>query len=79
MHHSFSNTLPFSTLGQCCRIAEKLRKTIEEHDFSPVPRVTVSIGCTAYIHGENWQSFLQRADIALYDAKASGKNMVKMR
>jgi len=70
---------PYATLGQCCRIAEKLRTTIEEHDFSPVPRITVSIGCTTYIPGESWEKILQRADIALYDAKRSGRNMVKIR
>jgi diguanylate cyclase (GGDEF)-like protein len=70
---------PFTTLGQCCRTVEKLRKIIEEHDFSPVPKITVSIGCTGYILGETWESFLQRADIALYDAKHSGRNAVKIR
>jgi len=70
---------PFSTLDQCYRTAEKLRKTIEKHDFSPVPQVTVSTGCTAYVPGESQESFLQRADIALYDAKNNGKNVVKVR
>ena len=70
---------PCTTLVQCCHTAKKLCKTVEKHDFSPVPRVTVSIGCTAYIAGENWESFLQRADIALYDAKHSGRNTVKIR
>jgi len=70
---------PFSTLGQCHCTAEKLRKITEEHNFAPVPRVTVSIGCTAYVAGESWESFLQRADIAMYDAKTSGRNAVKVR
>ena len=75
----FSIITPHTTLSRCSHIAEKLRKTVAEHDFSPVPQITVSIGCTAYIAGENWKSFLQRADIALYDAKYSGRNSVKIR
>ncbi|MCL1939900.1 MAG: GGDEF domain-containing protein [Desulfovibrionaceae bacterium] len=75
----FAVVTPFTTLGQCVRTVEKLRRAIEEHDFSPVPKVTVSIGCTGYILGETWESFLQRADIALYDAKNNGRNMVKIR
>ena len=70
---------PFSTLDRMYRTAEKLRKTIAEYDFSPVDRLTVSIGCTAYATGENWESFLQRADLALYEAKHSGRNAVKIR
>ena len=70
---------PFSTLDQMYRTAEKLRKTIEEYDFSPADRITVSIGCTAHAAGENWESFLQRADLALYEAKHSGRNAVKIR
>jgi len=75
----FTIITPFTTLNQCYQIAEKLRRIVEKHDFSPVPRVTVSIGCTAYVVGETWESFVQRADIALYDAKYSGRNMVKAR
>lgn len=70
---------PFSTLHQIWRAAEKLRKTIAGYDFSPVPRVTVSIGCTAYVRGDTWENLLQRADLALYEAKHSGRNKVRIR
>ena len=37
--------------------------------------MTVSIGIAQYkIHKEDWQSFLSRADAALYQAKNEGRN-----
>jgi diguanylate cyclase (GGDEF)-like protein len=37
--------------------------------------LTVSIGVAEYKHGhENWQKFLSRADLALYDAKNAGRD-----
>jgi diguanylate cyclase (GGDEF)-like protein len=64
---------------QVFRMAENLRKRIENHDFPTVKRVTVSIGCTVYLPSEDLKEFFQRADFALYDAKRSNKNNVKVR
>ena len=41
--------------------------------------VTASFGVTAYTPGEDLESFLKRADDAMYDAKKSGKNRVVSR
>ena len=70
---------PFTTRDHMYLTAEKLRKNIAEYDFSPVVQLTVSIGCTAYVAGENWENLVQRADMALYEAKHSGRNAVKIR
>jgi diguanylate cyclase (GGDEF)-like protein len=75
----FAILAPFTTQQQALRVAEKLRKGIAEHNFGSLPPVTVSIGCTAYLPGELMDSFVQRADLALYDAKNSGKNLVRLR
>jgi len=64
---------------QAFRMAENLRKRIEDFDFPHTGRTTVSVGCTAYLAPENIRDFLQRADFALYDAKRDGKNNTKMR
>jgi diguanylate cyclase (GGDEF)-like protein len=60
-------------------IGEKVRAKIAAMVHPDIPRVTVSMGCTTYIPPESPESFLQRADLALYDAKRNGKNMVRVR
>ncbi|MDR2076047.1 MAG: GGDEF domain-containing protein [Desulfovibrio sp.] len=75
----FITLLPFASGAQAARIAEKLRVAVEEHTFGNLPGVTVSVGYTAYKHGDTMETFIQRADLALYDAKHSGKNTVRER
>ena len=64
---------------QVFSMAENLRKRIESYDFPVVKHVTVSIGCTVYLPTEEMKEFVQRADFALYDAKRSNRNNVKIR
>lgn len=60
-------------------LAEKLRKVIEGHlfeqDYSPV-KLTVSIGVACASPDDNFDSMFKRADVALYEAKAQGRNRV---
>lgn len=58
--------------------AEKLRKLIEEYKFSVegIDKVTCSFGVAKYIYGESIAEFINRADVALYDAKNTGRNKV---
>jgi diguanylate cyclase (GGDEF)-like protein/hemerythrin-like metal-binding protein len=57
-------------------LAEKLRTSIEGHHFSKVKKVTVSIGVSEYNGIEDFSSWFNRADGALYWAKAKGRNQV---
>lgn len=75
----FAVLAPFTTHQQALRMAEKLRNGIAGYNFGSLPPVTVSIGCAAYQSGELLDSLIQRADLALYDAKKSGKNLVRYR
>lgn len=75
----FAVVAPYTMQHQAVRMAEKLRNAIAEHSFGSLPPITVSVGCATYRRGESPESFIQRADLALYDAKANGKNMVRMR
>lgn len=56
---------------------ERLRHHVERasvFDRDPALRITVSAGLTEYIAGEAIRDTLARADRALYQAKASGRN-----
>lgn len=55
-------------------LSEKIRKSIEETNFSHVKNVTISIGFTIYIQNETQEPLLKRVDEALYKAKANGRN-----
>lgn len=71
--------LPACELRKALTIAEKLRKTIEDHVVDDAPGFTVSMGCSLHQAGETPDSFIQRVDMALYEAKRNGKNRVCMR
>lgn len=71
--------IPFTPLAQAGRVAEKLCRHIAGHKTPGQPSITVSIGCTSYMTGDDEQSFLTRVDLALYDAKKAGKNTVRLR
>lgn len=59
-------------------LAERLRLAIEEQDFEKVGKVTSSFGVTSFKKNDNADSFIKRADEALYRAKKNGKNRVEI-
>ncbi|NLL19107.1 MAG: GGDEF domain-containing protein, partial [Clostridia bacterium] len=68
------------TEEQALKVAERIRDSIcnypfPQHEYQPNGRVTVSIG-VALTPAESPSALLQRADEALYRAKAAGKNRV---
>jgi diguanylate cyclase (GGDEF)-like protein len=70
--------LPHTPVEAAAEQAERLCRKIREIKI-PVPnadlRVTISIGIAQFRTGqEDWQKFLERADAALYDAKAEGRD-----
>jgi len=64
-----------TTLEDACRIFERFRITVEQHEFPQVGTVTVSVGF-ASISSESPVVILGHADQALYYAKANGRNRV---
>ncbi|MDR2638891.1 MAG: diguanylate cyclase [Helicobacteraceae bacterium] len=60
------------------RKMEQLRLAIETHDYGDAPKVTVSIGVSSYQSGDTIESLIGRADVALYLAKAGGRNRVEI-
>ena len=70
--------LPTCNLRKAVAIAEKLRAIIECHAAEDTPKFTVSMGCGLYQPEENPDDLIHRVDMALYEAKRSGKNQVRM-
>ena len=56
--------------------AENIRTIIEETDFNPVPKITISIGLVNALKKESMIDIYKRVDGALYDAKNGGRNQV---
>jgi diguanylate cyclase (GGDEF)-like protein len=68
---------PDTDITGMSRIAEKLRRIVEAHSFPGQFRITVSFGIAQFVEGESATSFIERADAALYRAKANGRNRVE--
>lgn len=67
---------PHLLLNDALKLAEKLRKAIEEADFPAAIRLTTCIGVSEYRSGERVAELIGRADRALYQAKGLGRNRV---
>lgn len=57
-------------------IAEKIRKIIEQHDFTTGNKQTASFGIAEYIDGDDRRNLTTKADSAMYKAKQLSKNVV---
>ncbi|OOR75498.1 GGDEF domain-containing protein [Bacillus cereus] len=58
------------------QVAESLRFFIETKQFTGISKLTASFGVALYEQGTTREELMQRADIALYEAKKNGKNQV---
>jgi diguanylate cyclase (GGDEF)-like protein len=75
----FLLVLPDTPTDGAAQILERLREIIADLDwsaFSPGMRVTISAGVATLRPDETPDSFLARADSALYSAKAKGRNRI---
>lgn len=77
----FSVILIECPLDKVLEVAERIRKTVEEHKFSlldnKILNITVSIGVAIYPYTvENIELLVEQADSALYKAKRAGRNKV---
>lgn len=72
----FMVLLLYSSLQDAEKIAQRIRKKVQDHVFKSIEQVTVSIGVVSYTENENSTDMLKRVDEALYKAKDSGRNRV---
>ena len=68
--------LPHSDMETAYEAAERIRKTIEGHNFEAFSKVTASFGVVSYQKGESLEAFVNRGDRVMYQAKEKGKNCV---
>jgi diguanylate cyclase (GGDEF)-like protein len=71
--------LPETSNEAAARIVDRLRAIIADLDwsaFSPGLRVTISAGIATLVPHQSPDTFLARADGALYAAKARGRNRI---
>jgi diguanylate cyclase (GGDEF)-like protein len=78
----FAILLPETDLFTASEIAERIRRSIDDEPFQTdqhLVRVTISLGVTRAIpETSDLQALLERADTALYRAKANGRNRVEL-
>ncbi|PKN96486.1 MAG: hypothetical protein CVU43_20455 [Chloroflexi bacterium HGW-Chloroflexi-5] len=71
--------LPFSPAASTLECAERIRKAIQNTSFEGISsQVSASFGVTLFSPDDTQDSFLKRADDALYKAKASGRNRTEL-
>ena len=68
--------LPHCGARDAVNLAEKLRTLIANQPFPPVGSVTSSFGVATFQPEDTLDDWLKRADDALYEAKAAGRNRV---
>lgn len=73
----FALLLPNTTLEQAVQVAERLRQQIHAIE-NPHARISASLGVATYRHGTAPATLLYEADTALYQAKRSGRNQVRI-
>jgi diguanylate cyclase (GGDEF)-like protein len=70
--------LPETSIDGAIVIAERIRKEVAEIKVTGCPRqITISLGIAGWLTGESPEEFVARADMALYNAKNTGRNRVE--
>lgn len=74
----FLAVLPGIDVGGALRCAERVRDAVAREPICDELQVTVSAGVAEYRPGESISDLLTRADQAMYNAKRSGRNRVRV-
>jgi diguanylate cyclase (GGDEF)-like protein len=68
--------LPNTGFSSATELAERIRSALEIHAFPMAQPLTASFGVSLLQASESWEDWLQRTDVLLYRAKATGRNRV---
>lgn len=68
---------PHTDAAGALRLAENLRLAVQGYQFDQIGTRTASFGVATYTAGDTADKIVQRADAALYAAKAAGRNRVE--
>ena len=78
----FTVVLPETSGREAVTVAQRIKDAVEAERFQPVADrsvgLTISIGVTQYVPGEERSRFVQRADQAMYASKQGGRNRVTL-
>lgn len=69
---------PGTSLEGAAELAERIRKSVEDFDFGQFKTVRISLGVTQFREQDTENTFLRRADDAMYTAKNKGRNRVEV-
>lgn len=67
---------PQTPLENAQKLANNLRKLLENNQFHLIDNITCSFGVTKYLPSDEKNETFKRADKALYEAKTTGRNKV---
>ena len=73
----FTIVAPETPAEDAEQFADRLRETLEGHDFEMGHNLSASFGVAAYRPGDSVDGLFKRSDLALYRAKTLGKNRVE--
>ena len=57
-------------------LANNIKQTIKNYEFSAMKHISASFGITTYKAGDNFYDLLKRTDDALYEAKNNGRDSI---
>lgn len=73
----FTILMPGADMMQAMAIAERIRSALEHSNWDiPAKRITASFGVATLSSSDSPDSLLKKADLAMYRAKATGRNRV---
>jgi len=70
--------LPQISKDSAYQVAERIRITVSEYNFTKLEQLTVSMGVAEFESTDDFDTLLKRADDGLYHSKNTGRNKVTL-